>query len=231
MHEGRVAGRRRRPRVLALDPGGRVDRGHRSTTSPGPATAGTARSVAQLSPSVAERTGNAGPDHRATTRRTVRFPLYEAVSTFIRQAGAAPGRRHCSTTCTGPTCPRWSCSPTSPRRSASGRSSLVAAYRDLPADRTEALADTLATVSREDAAHELALSGLAPDDVATLTRDLAGRRAGRPAGHDERFATMLHDRTGGNPFFVRQLVRLMLESESGSVDPARRRRATRVSGT
>ena len=45
---------------------------------------------------------------------------------------------------------------------------VVAAYRDLPADRTDALADTLATVSREESAFELALAGMGPDDIAAL---------------------------------------------------------------
>ena len=36
----------------------------------------------------------------------------------------------------------------------------------------------------------------------------------------DRFVTLLHERTGGNPFFVRQLVRLIVETEPAATDPS-----------
>ena len=49
-------------------------------------------------------------------------------------------------------CPASSCCPTSRPTLETRRLLVVAAYRDLPAERTEALDATLATVSREDVA-------------------------------------------------------------------------------
>jgi DNA-binding SARP family transcriptional activator len=183
-----------------------------------PATAGAARPVAQLSASVAERTGKPMPI-TGDNLQNLRFHLYEAVSAFIRQAG---GTRPMVITLDDM---HWADLPSLELLSyltptLEGRAVLlVVAYRDLPADRTDALADTLATVSREDAAEELALTGLGPEDVAALTQDLLGAAQSDPPAR-QRFATLLHERTGGNPFFVRQLARLMLESGPAAVDPA-----------
>ena len=96
----------------------------------------------------------------------------------------------------------------------SSRLMLVAAYRDLPAERTESLAATLATVSREDAVVEISLTGLAKRDIAELAEDLLGHGAD-PQDRDQ-LVQALHERTGGNPFFVRQLARLMLEADATS---------------
>ena len=52
------------------------------------------------------------------------------------------------------------------------------------------------------------------------------------AAHPERhqhFADVLYERTGGNPFFVRQLARLLLEDEAPAAAP--RPLSPRVSAT
>jgi hypothetical protein len=190
----------------------------------GRVVAGPARPVAQLSPTVTERTGGTVP-MTGDNAQSLRFLLYEAVSAFIRRAA---GDRPVVITLDDL---QWADLPSLElvsylTPSLSGRPLLlVAAYRDLPADRSEALDATLATVSREDAAEELALGGLGHDDVATLTGDLLGDLLGDlpgagEAGARERFVTVLHERTGGNPFFVRQLARLIVEAEPGTDDPA-----------
>ena len=133
--------------------------------------------------------------------QTLRFLLYEAVSSFIRQAHRERARRHH---------PRRhplgrrakSRAALVPHPSLSARPVLVvAAYRDLPVDRTEGLDATLATVSREDIVEEVALAGLDPTDVALLTDDLLG--TDNDTETRSRFVTLLHERTGGNSFFVR----------------------------
>ena len=171
------------------------------------AVSGAARPVGQLSASVAERTGQA---YAVTgdSPQLMRFLLYEAVSTFIGQATADQPVLITLDDI------HWADVPSLELLSyltptlSSRPVMLVAAYRDLPAERTDALEATLATVSREDAVEELALAGLAPDDVGELMGDLD---EGGPPTREE-FVVLLHERTGGNPFFVRQLARLVLEA-------------------
>ncbi len=52
----------------------------------------------------------------------------------------------------------------------------------------------------------------------SLTQDLPGEGM-RTRRHGCGSSSLLHERTGGNPFFVRQLARLLLDAEDGAVDP------------
>jgi hypothetical protein len=181
------------------------------------ATAGSARPVAQLSQHLAERAGQLVP-MTGDNPQTLRFLLYEAVSSFIRQATeSAPVVITLDDI-------HWADVPSLEllsylTPSLSARPVLVvAAYRDLPVDRTEGLDATLATVSREDIVEEVALGGLGPTDVALLTDDLLG--TDNDTETRSRFVTLLHERTGGNPFFVRQLARLIVDAESYVTDPS-----------
>ena len=188
-------------------------------------TAGTAGPVAQLSPSIAARTGRHVPI-TGDSAQALRFVLYEAVSTFLRR--------------TAQTTPivvtlddiQWADLPSLELLSyltptlETGRLMLVGAYRDLPADSTEALTATLATVAREDATDEISLTGLPQAAVADLAADMLGDLTSDEAIDDgdrtehAKLAQVLHERTGGNPFYVRQLARLMLETASPTVTTA-----------
>lgn len=173
------------------------------------ATAGAARSVAQLSPSIAERTGRHVP-LTGDSPQALRFVMYEAVSAFLRQSDNQPMVITLDDL-------QWAdlpslellsyLTPTLETRPLL----LVTAYRNLPADRSDALEATLATVFREDAAHEVALGGLAQEDIAAFTQDLFS--TDQSSADQERLASVLHQRTGGNPFFVRQLARLIMETD------------------
>jgi DNA-binding SARP family transcriptional activator len=173
---------------------------------------GGALAVTQVAESVAARLG---PRHEVTgdDPREVRFLLYEAVTRFLEQA--------CEEAPLVVTLDdlHWADVPSlellaylAPRLSAS-HVLLAAAYRDVGSERSSDLDSALATVSREDAAEELVLRGLPHHDVAGL----AGHVSGAPV--PEEIVTLLHERTSGNPFFVRQLSQLMLESKGGPVSP------------
>ncbi|WP_392545292.1 BTAD domain-containing putative transcriptional regulator [Oryzobacter telluris] len=177
---------------------------------------GPAKPAAQLSSVIAERTGLSVPA-TGDNLQSLRFTLYEAASVFIgRMADHGPTLILLDDM-------HWADLPSLELLSyltpslATRPLLVVAAYRDLPGDRTEALEATLATVAREDVAHEVRLSGLGADDVATLAADVLAT-TDEPAKR-ERLAAVLYQRTGGNPFFVRQLARLLLESTEGN-DPA-----------
>ena len=173
------------------------------------ALSGSARPVGQISASVAARTGQAHPV-TGDSPQQMRFLLYEAVSTFV---GQATSERPVLITLDDL---HWADVPSLELLSyltptlATRPVMLVAAYRDLEADRTDALEATLATVSREEAVEELALAGLTHDDVGLMVGDLADGSDERTAR--DQFVTVLHERTGGNPFFVRQLSRLLLDA-------------------
>jgi len=73
---------------------------------------------------------------------------------------------------------------------------LAGAYRD-----TEASTGLLSLAG---SAQQLMLAGLAPDDVAAMIEDIAGSETAAQV------SSQLWQRSGGNPFFVRELTRLLL---------------------
>jgi DNA-binding SARP family transcriptional activator len=90
---------------------------------------------------------------------------------------------------------------------------LAVSYRSATADRSPEMGHTLARLHRRDDSVELHLEGLSQQDVAEL---VAG--TGRPVGAEH--TASIHDRTGGNPFFVNQLVRFLDEDPRRLLDAA-----------
>jgi DNA-binding SARP family transcriptional activator len=86
---------------------------------------------------------------------------------------------------------------------------VAGSYRDLPAEWADELEATLAAVVREPVTRQLGLVGLQPAAVAELAEEVTGK----PVTGD--VAEMLHQRTAGNPFFVRQLSQLLHEEHFG----------------
>ncbi|HZR83677.1 MAG TPA: AAA family ATPase [Candidatus Binatia bacterium] len=79
---------------------------------------------------------------------------------------------------------------------------VLGGFRPVEARRDPAVARTLADLAREGTT--LPLAGLAERDVATLVRETAG---GAPAPD---LVASIHRTTGGNPFFVAEVVRLLV---------------------
>ena len=79
---------------------------------------------------------------------------------------------------------------------------VVGAYRDLEVGRQHPLNDVLASLSRERVTHRITLQGLAEQDVARFIQAATGVPPGP-------LASAVHTKTEGNPFFVRELVRLL----------------------
>jgi DNA-binding CsgD family transcriptional regulator len=91
------------------------------------------------------------------------------------------------------------------RFAARGGLVLVGAYRDAPMDLGGPLADTLAVLCRQDGYEHLALGGLSPEEVADYLA-----RATRPPPPAE-LVRAIHAETAGNPFYLRQLWRHLVD--------------------
>jgi DNA-binding SARP family transcriptional activator len=79
---------------------------------------------------------------------------------------------------------------------------VVGTYRDVEVGRQHPLNDVLASLSRERVTNRMTLQGLVERDVARFIEVATGVPPGP-------LATAVHSRTEGNPFFVRELVRLL----------------------
>ncbi|GAC1517501.1 MAG: BTAD domain-containing putative transcriptional regulator [Acidimicrobiales bacterium] len=85
----------------------------------------------------------------------------------------------------------------------------VATFRDTDAAEGSNLREMLASVHRHPNVHRLSLTGLDREGVAALVEARAGHALDAGA---LRLAGQIHDETGGNPFFVSQLVRHVFEA-------------------
>jgi DNA-binding SARP family transcriptional activator len=92
---------------------------------------------------------------------------------------------------------------------------VVGAYRDNELTRTDPLAEVLADLRREQLVERVSLTGLSPDEVTEMLQAIAGD--GLPDG----LASTLHRETEGNPFFLEEVVRHLIET--GAADPERAR--------
>jgi DNA-binding SARP family transcriptional activator len=170
--------------------------------------AGPARPVTQLVDEIAQRVGERhtveGDDPEAA-----RFQLYDATATFL--ARAAEGRPSVLVLDDL----HWADTPSLQLLAfltpllASTTLLVAGSYRDLRADWADELEATLAAVVREPVTQQLGLAGLQPAAVAELAEEMTGKSVTA----DE--AELLHQRTAGNPFFVRQLSQLLHEEHIG----------------
>ena len=85
---------------------------------------------------------------------------------------------------------------------------IVGTYRDTELGRRSPLTGALADLQRDGARDRIRLRGLEPEDVAALARSLLG---------DDDVAEHVHARTGGNAFFVEEVLRGLSEDESPDV--------------
>jgi DNA-binding SARP family transcriptional activator len=103
----------------------------------------------------------------------------------------------------------------------STRALLVVTVRPVGIEGSGPLLDCLGEMARQPGAVRLDLDGLSGDDVRLW---MAGRSAGAV---DPRVAEVVHDRTGGNPFFVNEVVEL-LTADGRTVDADAVRRGSGV---
>ncbi|MEA2132531.1 MAG: hypothetical protein QOC68_440, partial [Solirubrobacteraceae bacterium] len=85
---------------------------------------------------------------------------------------------------------------------------IVGTYRDTELGRHSALTGALADLQRDGALDRIGLRGLGEDDVAALARSLLG---------GDEIAARVHARTGGNAFFVEEVLRGLAEAGTPEV--------------
>lgn len=95
------------------------------------------------------------------------------------------------------------------RRLASSRLVVVGTYRDVELDRRHPLADALGTLRRERLYERVLLRGLSRDEVHALLTASAQQDIGRRGGV---LADALHVQTEGNPFFIEEVLRHLIET-------------------
>jgi tetratricopeptide (TPR) repeat protein len=83
---------------------------------------------------------------------------------------------------------------------------ILAPYREAQQFRTDHLSDMLAYLQREHRCERLSLTGLDETDVGALISARSGREG------ELEFARAIHDETEGNPFFVEEMLRHLVES-------------------
>ncbi len=87
---------------------------------------------------------------------------------------------------------------------------IIATYRDVDVRREHPLASLLGDLARQQNCERIALSGLALEDVVQLIHTELGQAP------EAQLAEAIHEMTGGNPFFVRELGHLL--GEGGRID-------------
>lgn len=86
---------------------------------------------------------------------------------------------------------------------------VVATYRDTDLARGHPLSEALADLRREPDVHRIALRGLGEDEVVELVASAAGHELDGPG---VQLAQEVHGETEGNPFFIGQVLRHLVET-------------------
>jgi len=97
------------------------------------------------------------------------------------------------------------------RRASSSRILVVGTYRDIELDRRHPLSSTLAELRRERLFERILLRGFSPDEVATMLASMAQHELDAGA---LQLAHVIQRETEGNPFFIEEVMRHLVESGS-----------------
>jgi hypothetical protein len=162
-----------------------------------------ASDVAQVVSEVRERLPNLPPPPDGDPERA-RFRLFDSITTFLRNAGAAQplvlvlDDLH------------WADKPSLlllqflARELRGARLLVIGTYRDVGVGRRHPLSETLADLAREQLAERVVLRGLGEHDVARFIEITAGLKP------PPKLVEAVYRETEGNPFFVNEVVRLLV---------------------
>ncbi|MCH7735716.1 MAG: AAA family ATPase, partial [Chloroflexi bacterium] len=176
----------------------------------------TASVIAEIVADVKERLPDVQPPPTLDDPESARFRLFDSVATFLKNAGNVQpivlvlDDLH------------WADGPSLKmlefvaRELASSRVMLVGTYRDMELNRRHPLSVTLGDLTREHLFERVLLRGLTREDVSRFIEIAAG--VVPPRG----LIDAVHTQTEGNPLFVTETVRLLIqEGELGREDSSR----------
>jgi class 3 adenylate cyclase len=167
-----------------------------------------AADVAQLVSEIRQRLPDL-PEPAAADADSERYRLFESVASFLAAAAEPAGLVLVLEDL------HWADRPTLrllhhlARRLASTRILAIASYRDVELDRKHPLSEVLAELRREHLFERIPLRGLSPDEVRRLLEAMAQHEMEGP-GVELAFA--IQRETEGNPFFIEEVVRHLVES-------------------
>jgi DNA-binding winged helix-turn-helix (wHTH) protein/tetratricopeptide (TPR) repeat protein len=161
--------------------------------------------IAQVIPELAEKLGGLAPPPELEPE-PARFRLFDSLAGFLRQAAAQRPLVLVLDDLHRADRPSLLLLQFLVRELREQRVLLLGTYRDAELGREPSLARLLGEIAREDPGCTLALEGLSRADVAALVESRTRRAPPEPV------VTRLWEQTGGNPFFVVQLLQL-LENE------------------
>jgi tetratricopeptide (TPR) repeat protein len=158
--------------------------------------------LSQLLPELAHLGGDAGAATAQLDPESARFLLFDAVASLLRERSAADPVVVIVDDLHAADRASLLLLAFLARALAEAGVLLVGTYRDLEVDVLADLVEPLAELGRH--ARRLSLRGLAADDVRALIEQLTQRR---PSGE---LVAEIHAATAGNPFFVDEILRLMV---------------------
>src|SRR5215468_4506357 len=158
--------------------------------------------VAQIVAEVAETLPDARPPPLIGAEGS-RFRLFDAVATFLRNAGGGQPLMLILDDLHAADAPSILLLRFVAGELGDARVLVLGAYRDIELGRGHPLTAALPELSREPAASHLRMTGLTEADVSRLIRQTAGVAPG------EGVVTAVHRYTEGNPLFVGEVVRLL----------------------
>ena len=164
--------------------------------------------LARLVPQIAERVPNLSEALRADPE-TERYRLFDAIGSFLTKVGSAQpvvlvlDDLH------------WAAKPTLlllrhiSQADWSSPLLVLGTYRETDLSRTHPLAEMLADLRRAGDAERIMLHGLDLEEVEEFVTVAAGHELDHEG---DRLVRLLHDETEGNPFFMGQVLRHLVES-------------------
>jgi hypothetical protein len=162
--------------------------------------------IARLVPQLAERFGEAAPSIPVVESDAGRFHLFDATVRFLKKASAIhPVLLILDDLLSGDR-PSLLLLRSLAREVRTSRLLVVATYRDVEATRSPEAVEVLADLVRE--GHLLSLRGLDREDVRRLIGQLSKTEPW------EGKVAAIHETTGGNPLFVREVTRLLAAQDA-----------------
>lgn len=183
--------------------------------------AGGASVIAQIVPEIADRLPGLPPPPSLEPEQA-RFRLFDAVATFLHNAAAHRPLLLILDDL------HWADTPSLlllrflSKEVRETPVLLAGAYRDVDLTRGHPLTQTMGELARVQACHRLTLHGLEPAEVARFIEAAAGHAV------PERLAEAVYRRTEGNPFFLTEIVRLLIAE--GRLAPVESREEAGVTG-